>query len=75
MASNDIQTGALMALDSLLEYAKYLEDNCQLSYDLLKERVQTYKDFSKKHIDIQLINHKYVFGTLDGVSYTIVARA
>lgn len=75
MASNDIQTGAFIALDSLLEYAKYLEDNHQLSYDLLKERVQTFKDSSKKHIDIQLINHNYVFGTVDGVSYTIVPRA
>jgi len=34
---------AIFALEQLLEYAKYLEDNGQLSYDLLSQRVETYK--------------------------------
>lgn len=34
---------AVFALDTLLEYVKYLEDNGQLSYDLLKQRVDTYR--------------------------------
>ncbi len=35
---------AIYALEQLLEYAKYLEDNKQLSYKLLKDRVETYKE-------------------------------
>ena len=34
---------SVYALERLLEYAKYLEDNQQLTYDLLKQRVETYK--------------------------------
>ena len=32
------------ALEKLLEYAKYLEDNDQLTYDLLKKRVEKFKE-------------------------------
>lgn len=35
---------AVVALRSLLEYAKYLEDNGQLSYELLKARVDTFEE-------------------------------
>lgn len=34
----------IFALEQLLEYAKYLEDNNQLSYELLSKRVSTYRD-------------------------------
>lgn len=37
---------AVFALEQLLEYAKYLEDNGSLRYDLLKKRVETYKGAS-----------------------------
>lgn len=33
----------VFALEQLLEYAKYLEDSGSLSYDLLKQRVETFK--------------------------------
>lgn len=34
----------VFALKQLLEYAKYLEDNGQLTYGLLKARVRTYEE-------------------------------
>jgi len=34
---------SVFALEQLLEYAKYLEDTGHLSYDLLSQRVATYK--------------------------------
>lgn len=42
--SNSVDTAIVVALGSLLEYAKYLSDNGQLSYDLLEQRVATYKE-------------------------------
>ena len=33
----------VFGLGQLLEYAKYLEDTGHLSYELLKQRVETYK--------------------------------
>lgn len=43
MTNTDIKDTAVAALESLLEYAKYLSDHNQLSYDLLKQRVDSYK--------------------------------
>lgn len=36
----------VFGLEMLLEYAKYLEDNGHLSYDLLRQRVETFKGVS-----------------------------
>ena len=41
--AKEIELVAIIALEALLEYAKYLDDNKQLSYDLLRQRVDTYK--------------------------------
>lgn len=41
--SNLVDIAIVGALESLLEYAKYLSDHNQLSYDLLKQRVDSYK--------------------------------
>lgn len=40
---NDLKSMTVYALEQMLAYAKYLEDNNQLSYELLKQRVETYK--------------------------------
>jgi len=40
---NEYREIAIFALEQLLEYAKLLEDNNTLTYDLLKQRVETYK--------------------------------
>lgn len=40
---NRLKDLTLYALEHLLAYAKYLEDNNQLSYELLKQMVETYK--------------------------------
>lgn len=45
---SDIKDFAVYALEGLLEYAKYLEDNGCLTYDLLKQRVETYKETPEK---------------------------
>lgn len=37
-------TAITVALDALLDYAKYLSDHGQLSYELLKQRVDSYKE-------------------------------
>ena len=42
MTSPLVET-SIFALEQLIEYAKYLEDNNQLSYALLKERVDSVK--------------------------------
>lgn len=39
-----VKEAAVFALEQLLEYAKYLEDNGHLSHDLLAQRVKTYKE-------------------------------
>ncbi len=36
------------ALEALLDYAKYLEDNGQLSYELLRQRVESYKNLKEE---------------------------
>lgn len=49
-----VQNGAIMSpkeqvvfgLELLLDYAKYLEDSGHLSYDLLRQRVETFKGVS-----------------------------
>lgn len=41
--SNVVDNAIVVALDSLLEYAKYLSDCGQLNYDLLEKRVSTFK--------------------------------
>jgi len=33
----------VFGLEQLLSYAKYLEDNNSLTYDLLRQRVETFK--------------------------------
>lgn len=40
---SDIKDITVFALETLLEYAKYLEDNNHLTYQLLADRVETYK--------------------------------
>jgi len=41
--SNSKKDLTLYALDTLLEYAKLLEDTGHLSHDLLRQRVETYR--------------------------------
>lgn len=42
--SDPLKEIAVAALEQLLIYAKYLEDNNTLTYDLLKQRVETYRN-------------------------------
>ena len=41
--TNSYAETAIFALEQLLEYAKYLEDNNELSYERLKDRVESTK--------------------------------
>lgn len=51
---NDFKDTSLFALDTLLDYAKYLEDNGQLSYELLKQRVESYREKPEPEIGGEL---------------------
>ena len=41
--SSSVADTAVFALENLLVYAKYLEDHGTLTYDLLKARVDSYR--------------------------------
>jgi hypothetical protein len=40
---SDVKDLVVYGLETLLGYAKYLEDNNSLTYDLLRQRVETFK--------------------------------
>jgi len=44
MKTTQLKDLTVFALDTLLEYAKFLEDHKMLTYDLLKQRVDTYRN-------------------------------
>lgn len=79
--NKELELAVEVTLGALLDYAKYLEDSGQLSYQLLKDRVETLTDWSpkalKEFVDVYVWfdANKKPDGVWHGVQTTVVLNA